>query len=75
MEAHAQADEPTRFPAVDEVSEQKMTLEFYDDPHDMQRVKTSCKSLMSDNVCRYGMYASKRRKRWIACCQAAGLRG
>ena len=30
-----------------------MTLEFYDDPHAMERVKTSCQSLgSSDNVCR-----------------------
>ena len=62
MEAPAQADEPTRFPAFHKVSEQKMTLEFYDDPQAMERVETSCQSLKSDNVCRYGMYASKCRE-------------
>ena len=62
MEALAQADEPTRYPAFHKISAKKMTLEFSDDPQAMERVETSCQSLKSVNVCRYGMYASKCRE-------------
>ena len=76
VEALAQADEPTRFPAFHKVSTKKMTLEFYHDSHAMERVKTSCQSLgWSDNVCRQGIELPSAEADWLVCCQDGGFCG